>query len=452
MIAADNQDDLQSKVDSYDEEREYFQSRVDFHPEEIEFMITDLKDLLSRLQEKNVIDFKKEKAIMLLDKKGTKIEFKKTEISELKRFISLIEESFPLFTYLVRNPSSLTVTKEVQRSDRIMGSINLQKTFAIHLRYPDQKNIVICNEIHKTPHTPENYILTQILFSINIICNRYLSKGGKRDSNTVIGEPTLKNLENIQNSTIDLLSSKIIKDILPYAISNISSYESNLEIIVQKIIQEILPRYYIGLVNILRKWKYFVWISNNNPELIEHSLRYYFFTIKDKDKMNKLYECWVFYKILDCISDLFKIKFRELTKYNEITFEAFSGKIKNIIYQKKYETGWTYIDGLPILDRPDIVITFINNKVVIIDAKNSDLNNSTGPSYRHQMESYIQSAGIEKANYGIFLFSKGDRNSWKEIKRNNQKIIWMSLIPNTNVSEELNENTIHELINLIKEI
>ena len=134
--------------------------------------------------------------------------------------------------------------------------------------------------------------------------------------------------------------------------------------------------------------------------------------------MNRLYECWVFYKILDCISDWFKIKFKELTKYNEITFDASSGKIKSIIYQKKYETGWTYKDGLPILDRPDIVITFINNKVVIIDAKNSDLNNSTGPLYRDQMDSYIQSAGIENTNYGIFLFSKGRQ---KFMERNKEE-------------------------------
>ncbi len=127
-------------------------------------------------------------------------------------------------------------------------------------------------------------------------------------------------------------------------------------------------------------------------------------------------------------------------------------KIKNIIYQKNYETGWTYKDDQPILDRPDIVITFRNNKVVIIDAKNSNLNNSTGFPYRDQMDSYIQSAGIEKTDYAIFLFSKGDKNSWKEIKRKNQKMIWMSLTPNTNLNEKLNNNTINELINLIKNI
>jgi hypothetical protein len=64
---------------------------------------------------------------MLLDRKGTKIEFKQTEISEQRKFLALVKGSFPLFSYLVRNPTSLTITKEVQRSDRIMGSVNMQK-------------------------------------------------------------------------------------------------------------------------------------------------------------------------------------------------------------------------------------------------------------------------------------------------------------------------------------
>jgi predicted component of viral defense system (DUF524 family) len=92
--------------------------------------------------------------------------------------------------------------------------------------------------------------------------------------------------------------------------------------------------------------------------------------LKDENKLNRLYESWVFYKILDCISDLFQIKFKEVTKYKEITFQASSDKIKKFNLSKKYKTGWTNKDEQPILDRPDIVITFFrNNKVVIIDAK-----------------------------------------------------------------------------------
>jgi hypothetical protein len=49
--------------------------------------------------------------------------------------------------------------------------------------------------------------------------------------------------------------------------------------------------------------------------------------LKNKSKVNKLYECWVFYKILDNISDLFKIKLKQI-KRTEITFEASSGKIR----------------------------------------------------------------------------------------------------------------------------
>jgi hypothetical protein len=99
-----------------------------------------------------------------------------------------------------------------------------------------------------------------------------------------------------------------------------------------------------------------------------------------------------------------------------------------------------------------IKINFRNKKVIIIDAKNSNLDNSSGYPYRDQMDSYIQSAGIDKTDYAIFLFSKGNKNSWKEIKRKNQKMIWMSLTPSPNQIEELNKNTINELFHIIKNI
>lgn len=44
------------------------------------------------------------------------------------------------------------------------------------------------------------------------------------------------------------------------------------------------------------------------------------------------------FKILDYISDLFQIKFKEVTKYNEITFDTSSNKIKNI-NSKRYNVN-----------------------------------------------------------------------------------------------------------------
>ncbi|WP_458744838.1 hypothetical protein [Candidatus Nitrosocosmicus sp. T] len=77
---------------------------------------------------------------------------------------------------------------------------------------------------------------------------------------------------------------------------------------------------------------------------------------------------------------MFKIKLKQI-KHTEITFEASSGKIRNIIYQKYYDTGWTPEDNQHnnkqakvIWDIPDIIITSRNDKVIVIDAKNSDLN------------------------------------------------------------------------------
>ncbi|MGD1838205.1 MAG: hypothetical protein ACPKPY_09130 [Nitrososphaeraceae archaeon] len=451
MNSSNTNNNFQSEDEVEDTEKEYFQSNVKFTDDEIEFMITDLKDLLSKLQEKNVIDFNKEKEIMLLNEEGIKIQFKKTEIAELKRFISLVKRSFLLFNYLVRNLSHLIVTKEVERSDRIMGSINIQKTIATSLQYPKQKNVVVCNEIHKTFNTQENYLLTQILFSINILCNRYLSLQKSPDSNIKIDEPTKMDLQQIQNYAMDLLSSKMIKNILYPAINNISNYRLYLEVILEKILQGILPNYYIGLVNLLYKWKYFVWVSNNNPPMLEHSLRYYFFTLKNKDRANKLYECWTYYKILDHLSNLFNMKFKSNNIKSEVKFVASNGKIKDVIYQKSLDTGWTYTENQEIKsikDKPDVVINLKNGKVIVIDAKHSNLNTSEF-SYRRQMDSYMYSVGIEKTDCGIFLFSKGNKNSWQELKRKNQIMIWRSLTPTTDLHNELNDNVFQELTHII---
>ena len=59
-------------------------------------MITDLKDILGRLTEKNVLDFSKDQPILLLDRNNTRLQIKKTELREIKRFISLVKASSSL--------------------------------------------------------------------------------------------------------------------------------------------------------------------------------------------------------------------------------------------------------------------------------------------------------------------------------------------------------------------
>lgn len=421
-----------------------FQSNVTFSSDQIELMVTDIRDILGRLKDKNVVDFEKEKSIMLLNSSGTLIEFKRTELTEIKRFTSLISASFCLLEYLVRNPSSLTIINEVERDDRIMGSVNIKKTMALMLL--SSKNIVVCNEIHKSMDTPESNILAQILFSIIIQCNKYLLTVGQLKSGARIDSPTLNLLASIRDRATDLLSSKSMKKVLVNAIANIENFEDLFKKVIEGIYRGKVPKHYVGMCNMLHKWKYFVWVSNRDPDLLEHSLRYYFFHLKNN---NELYECWVMYKMLDIITDEFSLKLKEIGRpAGEITFQSVDRSLR-VTYQPVYDTGWMY-EYKPIHDRPDIVIEFKNSKVLIIDAKNSDLSES-GTPYREQMDSYIRSAGFEKTHYGIFIFSKGEQQDRKQISRLHQTILWRTLCPSRDKNNEsLNLQTVDELARMFK--
>ena len=202
-----------------------FQSRVDFKPEELEFMITDLKDIMGCLTEKNVLDFSKDQPILLLNRKNTRLQIKKTELREIKRFISLVKASSSLLRHLTRNPTSLTKIEQVIRSDRVMGSINIQKTMANYGHHLNHTKVV-CNEIHKSMDTPENFILTQILFSILVFCSRYIYRSGILPSGAHLGSITLDDLNSIRSYTTNLLSTNVIKHLLPKAIDNIGDFDN----------------------------------------------------------------------------------------------------------------------------------------------------------------------------------------------------------------------------------
>ena len=278
-------------------------SKVSFKDEEVEIMITDLKDILDRLKEKNVLDFSESNPILLLDRNNTRLQFKTTEIREIKRFIYLVKASSPLLRYLTRNPTSITKIEPVIRTDRVMGSINIQKTLAIN-RHRLNLSKVVCNEIHKTLDTPENFILAQILFSILVCCNRYISKSGILSSGGHLGNISLNDLNSIRSYTINLLSTNAIKRLLPTAIDNINNFEKLFKMMIDRIYLGKTSRYFAGIYNVLYRWKYFVWISSADRNPIENTLRYHFF---DLDNPDQLYECWVFYKILDLLTDIFDL-------------------------------------------------------------------------------------------------------------------------------------------------
>lgn len=410
-------------------------------------MITDLRDILGRLKENNVLDFLKQNAIRLLDSKNTTIEFRRTEYTEIKRFLSLVKGSLPMLTFLTRNPTSITVIDEVERQDRIMGSINVRKTFMANKHNSTKNKTVVCNEIHKNMNSPENQILVHIFLSIILYCDKYISRSGMLNSGSHLDYPTLENLSSIRNHVIGLISSGTMKRSLPYAVASISNFEPLFRNMIDRIYLGKVPKYFIGIYNLLYKWRYFIWVSSKKYDLIGNTLRYYFFSLK---RYSELYECWVFYKILELLTDKLKLRLKESTHTEGVaSFKTRDDSIK-VTYQKIYETGWLDQDKPVSQDKPDIVIEFKGAKTIILDAKNSILLQNEPYPYRRQMDSYIRSAGVEKTNFGIFLFSSAVQENWKEIKKQEQKIIWLGLSPRSDTKARFaNEQAIKKIIQII---
>jgi hypothetical protein len=400
---------------------DYFQSNVRFSAEDIELMSSEIGDILATLKTKNVFDIEKERPIILLDRSMAHIQFKKTELLEVHRFVSLVKKNLSALEYLIRNPSFFTMISPVERSDRIMGSIDYGRTRQMRMRESAGKKTVACLEIQKSHYTPENILLTQILFSIVLYCDKYIAFEGLVESRDKIN-PTIDSLKAIRNYVSVLLSKKFLRDVLPIAVSKRARSDELFETMLSRIKAGRAPEHYVGIYNLLQSWKKFLWTAQSDTEIAKHVLKYHFLSTENQ---NDLYECWLFCKILTALSDIYQLRFREVPRAEGTAFQSLDGSIR-VTYQKRYDTGWQYEEDEWVEDRPDIAIEFHDAPTIIIDAKNSNFDKSRAWPYREQMDSYLYSA---KANVGILVFSESKDCLWKPVTRNNQKIIWTSLAP-----------------------
>ena len=196
-----------------------------------------------------------------------------------------------------------------------------------------------------------------------------------------------------------------------------------------------VPKYFAGIYNLLYSWKYFVWVSSKKYDVVENTLRYHFFGLRNYDQ---LYECWVFYKLLELVNNICDSALKEISHRKGVaTFRTKDNTLK-ITYQPIYKTGW--MDGdVHVQDRPDVVIEF-NNSNVIIDAKNSMLPPGKIYPYRRQIDSYMASAGNEKTDFGILIFSSAAEQDWKVITRLKQNIVYIGISPRFDTRTNLANN------------
>lgn len=389
-------------------------------------MSQEIGEILAKLKEKEVFDLKDRVPIILIDRSESRVDFSKTPVLEVKRFISLINHHLAALTYLSRNPSFENLTQDVGRSDRVMGAINYGKTIEHRIRNYTGENTVFCSEVIRSYNTPENMILAIVLFSIMMYCDKYLKLSQEliRTINSRF-DPTIEELQKIRTFVTNLLSVRSIRQLLPQSLDTANDLDFLLTKMRIRIQQGKIPEHYAKVLLLFKMWRHSVFVSSKEEEIAKDVLHYHFMSLTDA---NDLYECWLFCKILYSISQIYDIKFKESNSSTGLVkFKANDGSF-HILYQPRFQTEWIDQDRF-IEDKPDILIEFKNGNSMIIDAKNSYYSTTRPRPYFNQMRSYMKTLN---SRYGVFIHSESEDSSlWREVYSNTsgQKIIWTTISP-----------------------
>lgn len=394
--------------------------------EQITIMSIEIGELLAKLKKDNVFDFRESLPIILIDRTSSNIEFKRNEILQVKRFTSLIQKYLPVLSYLSKHTTFDNIVIDTKRNDRIMGSINLSRTIAMKQREFNTENSIICSEIRRNFETPENLLLILILASIISYCDKFIRLDGLVESIRRRIDPTISELKMVRNYIYLLLSKQSFKTILPTALESRNNINRLLEQIKTRIKQKKISIHFVNIFRLFYDWNYFVSISFNDEEITKHVLQYHFMNLAN---LNDLFECWVFVKVLNEISNSFDLKLNEVNSSKGACTFVSKDKTLRLIYQAKYFSKWKDEYNKNIYDYPDIVLEFSNGRKIIIDAKNSKYEyNNPRPNF-DQMRSYLKSAD---ADFGFFIHSNSENpNLWYMITDESitKKIIWTTLIP-----------------------
>ena len=68
-------------------------------------MRIEIGEILGRLKEKNVYDLREKIPVILINRISIAAVFRKTEILKVKNFVTVVNQSFGGFSYLIRNPN-----------------------------------------------------------------------------------------------------------------------------------------------------------------------------------------------------------------------------------------------------------------------------------------------------------------------------------------------------------
>jgi hypothetical protein len=361
---------------------------------------------------------------------SSKIEFYKLEQEQIDRFLDIVKKYGKIFVHLIQNLKSESVIQRIE-TDHVIGGIDFQMTRSIR---QSGNNNVVCISYTKNLFTPENILLGAVILGIGALAEQFK---GRRD------EWDEKGTDDFRMSKLDKVSTFahfLQKD--RYVTKLIMNYYKNyngIEMLLQKVVNRMnygkIERNYLKLVKFLQIWKYWNKIlSNDDGFSIE--LR----TVLDSLAEDKLYELWLFYKILESYGQIQKMKQKKRKIFENGEYE--------IEFQWSKTIGWKKLGGGEVYRIPDILIRKNKKVLAIIDAKYMSGNKELEETSEGKMpDSKIVNQMIIAMDYGkknvdlgIVLFA--DKNNVPvTIEKNDKKkkIHFLSMHPENDVQLNLEE-------------
>jgi hypothetical protein len=364
---------------------------------------------------------------------STQIEYTQLHQEQIDRFCYIVKKYGKSFFNLIQNLKYESVRDTIE-TDHIIGEIDVQMTRSI--QQSGSKNVV-CVSYTKNLFTPENIFLGAVILGIGALAEKFKSRREEWDENRT-DDKRVKLLEEIIEFTYFLKKDRFISKLIMHYYKNFNGIELLLQKVQRRMSYGKIGRDYVNLIKFLQIWKNWDKISHDESPL-EIKLQNYLEQLDEP----RLYELWLFYKIIDLYG-----KSKKMEQQSDKT--VFSNGLYSIEEQWSKTIGWRKKDGSEVNRRPDILIRKNGDGVAIIDAKYMSGNKELEETSQGQMpDSKIVNQMIIAMDYGkpkthvdlgIVLFADKDSNP-VTIEKNDgkKKIHFRKMHPANDVSSELEE-------------
>jgi hypothetical protein len=286
-----------------------------------------------------------------------------------------------------------------------------------------------------------------------LYCDSYLKVDGITGPGERLDDNLLSNLRSIRHFANTLLKTKTLRDMLPTAVADLGNLKRLFEDMLIRIRAGRISRVYASLYRLFHDWRYYVWVASAPPQTLQRNLwQYFLFDLKGEDRIDKLYECWVFYRVLRTFCEEFDLTMKEIERGESgvATFVSKTDPKLKVAYQRIVRWGWEDSTGKQRVVIPDIIVTRDEKALLIVDAKNRDYYPG---SCLHQMERYLGAEGC-RCDKGVLVFSSAPTATWTYDARGTRRVIYTHLTPAlapTTGEEQCNQTNLSKIVGLVKQ-